>query len=64
MLSAVENHFGPGRPYASTAHHYGSQAGTNLLAAPCPIVALPSAATVAMSPNEFARPHPKTTSNR
>lgn len=65
MLSAVENHFGPGRPYATAPHHYGSNAGTNLLAAPIgQIVALPSATTVVMSPNEFARPHPKTSSNR
>ena len=46
MLSAVENHFGPGRPYAT--HPYGT--GPNLLA-PCPMPALSSA--------EFVRPHPK-----
>lgn len=58
MLSAVENHFGPNRPYATASHHYASASGSNLLTAPCPIDALPAA----MSAAEFARPHPKTTS--
>lgn len=60
MLTAVEN-FAPGRPYP-TSHHYG--AVPNLLAH-CPMTPLPtlnSAAAVAMSAAEFARPHPKTTS--
>lgn len=60
MLTAVENHFGPGRPYSTL--HYG--AVTNLLP-PCPMTPLPtlnSATPMAMSPAEFARPHPKTAS--
>lgn len=62
MLSAVENHFGPSRSYATGASHYGSSnnpgghgANNNLIAAPCPIIALPPP----MSATEFARPHPK-----
>lgn len=57
MLTAVENHFGPGRPYPTS--HYGA------VLAPCPMTPLPtlnSATAVAMSAAEFARPHPKTTS--
>lgn len=71
MLSAVENHFGPSRLYATGAHPYNNSsaaaaaaaaaaavigANSNLIAAPCPIVALPPP----MSATEFARPHPKT----
>lgn len=52
MLTAVENHYGPGRPYPTP--HYG--AVPNLLA-PCPMTPLPAAA---MSAAEFVRPHPKT----
>lgn len=62
MLSAVENHFGPGRSYATGASHYSSSGSTagigannNLIATPCPIIALPPP----MSATEFARPHPK-----
>lgn len=67
MLSAVENHFGPSRLYATGAHHhhhhpYANNSGAaaigannNLIAAPCPIVAVPTP----MSATEFARPHPK-----
>lgn len=59
MLSAVENHFGPNRSYATGAHHYNNNSGSgingNTLAAPCPIIALPPP----MSATEFARPHPK-----
>lgn len=61
MLSAVENHFGPSRLYATGAHPYNNNsaaaigANSNLIAAPCPIVALPTP----MSATEFARPHPK-----
>lgn len=61
MLSAVENHFAPSRLYATGAHPYSNNsaaaigANSNLIAAPCPIVALPSP----MSATEFARPHPK-----
>lgn len=58
MLTAVEHHFGPGRPYPTS--HYG--AVSNLLI-PCPMTPLPtlnSATAVAMSAAEFARPHPKT----
>lgn len=61
MLSAVENHFGPSRSYATGASHYGSSGSVagigvnnNLIAAPCPIILPPP-----MSASEFARPHPK-----
>lgn len=53
MSSAVESHFGPGRPYGT--HHYGSLA---VPAAPLPVIG--SVAGVGMSAAEFARPHPKT----
>lgn len=59
MLSAVENHFGPNRSYASGAHHYSGNSGTgisaNTLTAPCPIIPLANP----MATAEFARPHPK-----
>lgn len=61
MLSAVENHFGPNRSYASGGHHYTGNSATgisgNPLNAPCPIN-LPL--TNPMASAEFARPHPKT----
>lgn len=54
MSSAVESHFGPGRP-SYGAHHYGTIA--------VPSASLPAIGSVAMSAAEFVRPHPKT-SNR
>ena len=65
ILSAVESHFGPGRPYP---HHFigsvsASVAGSaipSLLPTACPIPpAGLSSAVAAMSAAEFARPHPK-----
>lgn len=59
MLSAVENHFGPNRSYASGAHHYTGNNSTgisgNPMNAPCPILPM----TNPMGSAEFARPHPK-----
>lgn len=57
MLTAVENHFGPGRPYSTS--HYGPV--SNILA-PCPMTPLPTmnSATAVANMAEFVRPHPKT----